>query len=269
MPTATLPAAEPDPTVTAPFPGAASNGSTDSTAEVDALRPTDPTLAVPTDPTVDVPSGAPTQSIEVPSAPVPSAPVPSTQVASRSGETMVFQAIPDEDPGSRVAWVIGVAVLALLTAGAYLPAWDRYVGYNSTSGASGSFTLGDAWNGPWQIVLGNLIVAAFLVIVLVTAIMFRNRAVGAALGLSSLLVLGTQFVSAVIQVDEPVPSSLQAANIVYTVKLTAWFAVDVLAAFVLVAVLLIWATARAVQENSPGTVARAPDFRSDSIPWVS
>jgi hypothetical protein len=220
----------------------------DHTREVQALEPSDPTLAVA----------------------VPDAALPASALTSpRSGDTMAMLAIPDEDPTSRTAWTVGAVLLALAAAGFFLPAWDHYDWVSTSSGRSGGFSLGNAFSNPWQVTIGNVVCAVALAAVPIIAIRMHNRAVAAALAIGGLAVLASQFVGAVIQVDQPAPASLSTPGVDFTVRLTAWFTLDALAAFLLLAVFLVRATIRVAQENSPGTLPSAPDFRSRSIPWPS
>ncbi|HLI53672.1 MAG TPA: hypothetical protein VKU88_05055, partial [Acidimicrobiales bacterium] len=88
----------------------------------------------------------------------------------------------------------------------------------------------------------------------------RDRGVAAAASVGSLLVLATQLVAAVVQVDEPVPpaelgvSPAQAGQLGLhiSMQLTGWFTLDALAAYALFAAVMIWATLRAAPEESPG-----------------
>ena len=172
------------------------------------------------------------------------------------------------------AWTALVAVLALAVAGAFLPAWDHFVGYSSTTGRSTTFSLGDAFSGPWQVVAGNVISAIALAAVPIAAVQMRNRAAGAAAVAGGLIVLGAQFTAAVVQVGQPVSPSIvgltqsqaDALGLTLGMKLTAWFTLDALAAFALFAVIMVWAFARLVQENSAGVEPTAPDFRREAMP---
>jgi hypothetical protein len=181
---------------------------------------------------------------------------------------------PPEPALTGKTWTALVAVLALAVAGAFLPAWDHFVGYSSTTGRSTSFSLGNAFSGPWQVVAGNVISAVALAAVPIAAVQLRNRAAGAAAVAGSLIVLGAQFTAAVVQVGQPVSPSIigltqsqaDALGLTLSMKLTAWFTVDALAAFALFAVIMVWAFARLVQENSAGVEPSAPDFRREAMP---
>jgi hypothetical protein len=134
-----------------------------------------------------------------------------------------------------------VVLLALATAGAFLPAWDHYSGVATASGRVVSFNLGDAFSGPWQVVIGTVFVAVVLVAVPVLATRMRSRAVGATLVAGSLIVLATQFTSALVQVDNTVPPSVAGLSpsqanqlgLHLHMTLTSWFTLDLLAAFAL------------------------------------
>jgi hypothetical protein len=220
----------------------------DQTVEVPTVEPTDPTLV----------------------AVVPAVTWPTTSSLSpRSGDTMALASIPEEDPTSRSAWTIGVILLALATAGFFLPAWDHYEWVNTSSGRSGGFSLGNAFSNPWQVTLGNVLCAAALAAVPIAALRLRNRAAGAALAIGGLAVLASQFVSAVMDLDQPTPASIATPGIDFTVRLTAWFTLDVLAAFLLLAAFLVGATLRGAHDNSLRALPNTSDFRGHSIPWPS
>jgi hypothetical protein len=240
---------------------AGTSSPVDVTTEMASLQPGDPTHAVA------IPDL--TRSTEV---------LDPTLVA-QSGDTGLLDAIPEEDPGGRAAWTLGVGVLAAAMAGAFLMAWDHYYGVAASTGTAKGFNLGYAFDRtlPWEAMAGNAICGAALFLVPVIAIRLRNRAAGAAMAAGCLVVLATQFVSAVIGIDLPVPlaffglSQSQAAQIGFesSARLTGWFTVDALVAFALFVAFMAWSTLRVVQENSPTTLPSAPDFRRDSIAWPS
>jgi hypothetical protein len=208
-------------------------------------------------------------------APAQAEATPALPLAAAAAEAPIGTAIPDtdEDPHERAAWTVLVAILAALVAGAFLPAWDHAVALSTATGQSVTKSLGNAFSGPWQQVVGTVIAAVALFAVPVVAIRLRNKAVGAAVAIGGLLVLASQLVSAVVQVDEAVPpadfgiSPTQAHDLglSLSLKLTGWFTVDALAAYALFAAVLVWATLRLVQDSSPGTLPNAPAPRSEAM----
>jgi hypothetical protein len=122
--------------------------------------------------------------------------------------------------------------------------------------------------------------ALALLVVPLVAVRMRNKAVGAAAVCGGLLVLAGQLLSAVLLVDEPVPSYLfgltpsqaQQLGLVFSFRLTDWFTVDALAALALFGTVMIWSTLRiepARQNpyaNSPDGTRTAPFARSSAIP---
>lgn len=179
--------------------------------------------------------------------------------------------------GSREAWSLWVTVLALAVAGAFLPPWDTYRAVSSVSGRSLTRNLGNAFSNPWQIITGDVLVSCAVLIVPVVAIRLRNRHIGAAAVVGMLLVLATQLVSAVVQVDLPVTADQLGINsgaaaqlgLSFSLHLSGWFVLEAVAAFGLFAAVMVWATLRVIHESSPGTLPRAPEARSDAIPWMS
>ena len=164
-----------------------------------------------------------------------------------------------------------VALLALATAGAFLPAWDHYAGTATATGRQVSFNLGDAFSGPWQVIIGAALTAVVLVIIPVVAIRMRSRATGAALVAGSLIVLASQFTSAVVQVDNAVPPSVaglsgaQASQLGLQLHmtLTGWFTFDLLAAFALFVAVMVVAHIREVRQDASSWESwpTAPDRR--------
>jgi hypothetical protein len=151
-----------------------------------------------------------------------------------------------------------IALLALATAGAFLPAWDHYAGIATATGRDVSFNLGDAFAGPWQVVIGTALTAVALVVIPVVAIRMRSRVTGAALVAGSLIVLASQFTSAVVQVDRAVPPSVaglsgaQASRLGLQLHmtLTGWFTFDLLAAFALFVTIMVVAHVREVRPDA-------------------
>jgi hypothetical protein len=178
------------------------------------------------------------------------------------------------DPAlSPILWTLLLGLLGLITALCFLPAWDHYVGVTS-AGRTFSFNLGNAFSGPWQIVLGNVLVALAIVAIPIAGSRLRDRGAAAAAVGGSLIVLGSQFVSAVVQVDQPVtitaiPARYLELGTQFGIKLTGWFTIDVLAAFGLFAAVMVWATSRVVYANSRGTLPKAPEVRSEAMPSAS
>ena len=172
-----------------------------------------------------------------------------------------------------------VALLALVTAGAFLPAWDRYVGLVTTTGRTVSFNLGNAFSGPWPLVLGNVLVALALVAVPIVASRLRDRTRG---GLrrwwvrcwcwprSSPPPSCRSISRSRPSVAGLTPAQAAQLGLQLHMSLTGWFTLDVLAAYGLfVAVMVIgYLRPATVQENSAGTWATAPEARSAaSLPW--
>lgn len=265
---------------TEPGPAAEPGGPEEPvTGRTGAGSPEEPTAEMATgDPTAAVPAqDAPTVSMETASQSAdPAGGLPAPQ----GGDTSMLPILPEEeeDPHERLAWSALVVVLALVVAGAFLPAWDHATAVSTQTGQSVTRDLGNAFKGqPWQQVVGTVLAAVALLVVPVVAIRLRNKAVGAAATVGSLLVLTSQFVAAVVQVDQPVPpsdfgingSQVHDLGLQLSLKLTGWFTLDALAAYALFATVMVWATLRVVHENSAGTAPSAPDRRSAAMPFAS
>ena len=168
------------------------------------------------------------------------------------------------DPHERTAWTLLAVVLAVLVAGTFLPPWDHGVAVYTATGRTVSQNLGNAFKAPWQEMLGSVLTAVALLVIPIVAIRMRNRAAGAAAAVGTLLVLSSQFVSAIVQVDDPASAfgitSAQARNlgVQLSMKLTGWFVVDAIAAYALFAAVMVWATLKHPHENSAGTAPTTP-----------
>jgi hypothetical protein len=180
-------------------------------------------------------------------------------------EPVAADATPAEDPHERMAWTLLVVILAAIVAGAFLPPWDHGVALSVASGRAITRNLGNAFDAPWQEVLGSVLTALALLAVPIFAIRMRNRAAGAALAIGALLVLASQFVAAIVQVDDPAstfgisPAQARNLGLELSLRLTGWFTVDALAAYALFATVMVWATLRHPdQENSAGTPPSTP-----------
>jgi hypothetical protein len=196
-------------------------------------------------------------------------------VAARSpiSDTAGVTAEPADGRYDRTAgWITAVGVLGVAAAALYLPPWDHYVLTATVSGEVRKINLGNGLSGPWPVVLGNLIVAGAIFAAALVAILLRHRRVGAALVVGSLVALGSQMASAVIQVDQPVsPAAVGLAEgtarelgVVINVSLTSWFALDALAALVLLATVTVWAVARVVRGDT-STVSPAPPVAATTV----
>ncbi len=251
-----------------------------SQTDVEGVGPTtvatvdssDSTLALPVEVAAAVDSGDSTDALPV-----------EVAAAVDSGDST--DALPvaaavgsGEGPPERsLHWTVLLGILGLATAGAFIPSWDHYVAVVGSTGQSFSSNVGYAFSGRWEEILGNVLVVMALAAVPIAASRWRNRAAGAAAVAGALMVLASQLVSAVVQVDQAVPSSAfgltprqySQYGVRAGVKLTGWYTMDALAAFALFAAVMVWATGRVVHENSPGTLPNAPELRSEAIPLSS
>jgi hypothetical protein len=212
------------------------------------------------------PDSSPTWSGEAgsPTAPVPTAggigpdpTEPMTATAASPGAGWPTAGSP------AAGLMVVVAFLALATAGAFLPAWDHYSGVVTTTGRTVSFNLGNAFSGPWQVVIGTVCVAVALAVIPLLATRLHRRDVGAAVVAGSLVVLATQFIAAVFQVDRAVPPSVAGLSpaqanqlgLQLHMTLTGWFTFDLLAGFLLFVAAMVFGHIREVRSE---TGARSP-----------
>jgi hypothetical protein len=192
------------------------------------------------------------------------------------GATQVAPVIAESDtlaPSYRRAGVLLMAVLAAATAGAFLPAWDHYTGVETATGRAVGFSAGNAFSAPWQVVVGTVLVAVAILVLPILGSRLRARPVAAAVVAGSLIVLASQFVDAIVQLDQPIPSSIispgeaNQLGLQLHMRLTGWFTLDLLVAFALFAVAMVLGhirllPARAEHHTSPaGTWPGGPDPR--------
>jgi hypothetical protein len=176
-------------------------------------------------------------------------------------------------PSYRRAGVVLVAVLAAATAGAFLPAWDHYTGVVTTTGRAVGFSAGNAFSAPWQVVVGTVLVAVAILVLPILVSRLKARPVAAAVVAGSLIVLASQFVDAIVQLDQPIPPSIispgQASQLGLQLHmgLTGWFTVDLIVAFALFAVTMVLGHLRVVpapaehRATPVGTWPSGPDPR--------
>jgi hypothetical protein len=216
----------------------------------------------------------PDATAPLPAGPVarPPGPDATAPLPAESGTTAFPNVALTGTPFAGAAPTVLVGLLALATAGAFLPAWDHYAGVATSTGRAVSFNLGDAFTGPWQVVIGTVLVAAALVVIPLLATRMRSRAAGAALVAGALIVLATQFTAALVQVDHAVPPSLAGLSAAQAnqlglhlrMTLTGWFTFDLLAAFALFVTAMVIGHVREVPgetssvESWPGSPYAAP-----------
>ena len=184
---------------------------------------------------------------------------------------------PPKSGFNRWGAAAAIGVLSAATAGLFLPSWDHYTGISSVSGRVVSFNLGNAFAEPWQIVVGNVLSALAIVLVpiLAATVMWKDRRAAVAATGGVLGMLGAQFLSAVVQVDEAVPPSIAGLSapqarqlgLTLSLKLTGWFALDaILALALLVTVVVVCAATTHAAEGSRTRVGRALDAPSTASP---
>jgi hypothetical protein len=172
--------------------------------------------------------------------------------------------------------VAAIGVLSVATAGFFLPAWDHYMGVSTTAGRAVSFNLGNAFAEPWQIVIGNVLSALAIaaVPILAAVFMWRDRRAAVAATSAVLTVLAAQFVSAVIQVDQAVPPSIAGLSgaqarqlgLTLSLRLTGWFALDMIAALALLVVTVVVAAAKAPPEAATSPLPAGIDGPRPAYP---
>jgi hypothetical protein len=215
----------------------------------------------------------PVGSTESPSSPVGAAGASQSSTAVLEGPPFPVSASAPARPEG-IGPTVLVALLALATAGAFLPAWDHYTGLATTTGRTVSFSLGNAFSGPWQVVIGTVLVAVAIVALPILAVRMPVRAAGAALAAGALIVLAAQLTAAVVQVDHRVSPSVAGLSTTQAnqlglqlrMHLTGWFTFDLLAAFALFVAVMVFAHARETQMHSSPTAAWPAAPRAQQAP---
>jgi hypothetical protein len=114
-------------------------------------------------------------------------------------------------PRSRAAAAgpLTLLVLAALgTAAAFTPSWDSYTLVAAATGATQTYTLGDAFANPGPVIAGNVAVMVALVAVAVVAALWRPVKNGAVLLAGAIVPMIAQAISALIQISEPTSPAL-------------------------------------------------------------
>ena len=178
--------------------------------------------------------------------------------------------LPDPPKSGFNRWgVVAVTgALSVATAGLFLPSWDHYTGVSAVTGRAVSFNLGNAFAEPWQVVLGNLLSALAIAAVPIGAavLMWKDRRAAVAATAAVVGMLGAQFLSAVIQVDQSVPPSIAGLSVpqarqlglTLSLKLTGWFALDALLALALLVATVVAAAAKSPSAETSPNPAPAP-----------
>jgi hypothetical protein len=108
-------------------------------------------------------------------------------------------------PSSRdIASILTVVVPAVGVAITFAPSWDHYT-LSTSSGASQSITVGNAFSNPAALISGNLIVMVALVAIVVVVALWRPVVLGAALLAGAIIPMVAQAVSAFVQLGETTP----------------------------------------------------------------
>lgn len=134
-------------------------------------------------------------------------------LACTAGATLAFQ--PGSGDGPRrpravppgPALTLAVAGFAALGAAiAFAPSWDSYT-LRTPAGLVHYVTAGNAFANPAAVIAGDVAVMVTLVVVAVTAALWRPARLGVALLAGAVIPMVAQAISALIQVAEPISSS--------------------------------------------------------------
>ena len=93
---------------------------------------------------------------------------------------------------------LALTLAALGAAASFAPSWDSFTLHTST-GATSSLTLGNAFSNPGAVIAGNLVAMIAIVAVVVVAALWRPTLAGAALLAGAVITLAAQAISALVQ----------------------------------------------------------------------
>ena len=107
-------------------------------------------------------------------------------------------------PAWRRPFLVGVAaVLSIGLAVSFAPAWDSYHLFAAATGQTTSLTAGNAFANPAPVIAANLVIMILMVVLTILAVLWEPMLVGAALLAGTLVALGSQIVSAIVQLGTP------------------------------------------------------------------
>ena len=171
-------------------------------------------------------------------------------LACTAGFTLAFGSRPADGPRrprGRPTGPIVILTLALLAAvgaaAAFAPSWDSFT-LRTSAGLTQSLTAGNAFANPAPVIAGDVAVMVALVVVVVTAVLWRPIRLGAALLAGAVIPMAAQVISALVQISEPVSpaqfgiSPAQAAQAGLTISTGVTPAFWIYCAFVVALVVL-------------------------------
>jgi hypothetical protein len=98
--------------------------------------------------------------------------------------------------------LVALVLAAVGAAIAFAPAWDRFT-LRTANGVTDVVTAGNAFANPAPVIVGNVLVMAAVVAVVIVAALWRPMRVGAALAAGVIVPMAAQALSAVVQIHGP------------------------------------------------------------------
>jgi hypothetical protein len=130
-------------------------------------------------------------------------------LACTAGSTLAFgfrSAGAPRRPQARATGPIVLLTLAVLAAvgaaAAFAPSWDSYT-LRTSAGLTQSLTAGNSFANPAPAIAGDVAVMVALVVVVVTAVLWRPIRLGAALLAGAVIPMAAQVISALVQIGQP------------------------------------------------------------------
>jgi hypothetical protein len=190
-------------------------------------------------------------------------------LASRLGRPSSHDIVP----------VVTLMLAAVGAAIAFAPSWDRFT-LLTAAGASQTITEGNAFANPVPVIIGDVLVMAALVAVVVVAALWRPTRLGAALAAGAIIPMVAQAISAIVQLSGPTSplqfgiSQAQAAQLGLTIGagLTPifWVFCAFLATLILLCVWMLLAPGSAASDPAvPHSAAPYPATPYPATPYVA
>lgn len=171
---------------------------------------------------------------------------------------------PERQPRS-----VLTVLVALLATATFVPSWDRFTAFATRTGASVSWTQGNVFHNPAGIMAGDLVAALAIVALPAIAAFWAPLEVGAWAIAGVFVALGSEVLSAAVQVRGGVTSALlqeltrdigltpaqaDALGVHFSISLTGWWTADA-AATVALGALALWAAVDARRPEPEGATS--------------
>jgi hypothetical protein len=114
---------------------------------------------------------------------------------------------PTRPRGPELVAFLSLLLSAIGAAAAFAPAWDSYI-LQTSAGTTESITAGNIFSNPGAVIAGNVVTMAAIVLVVITAALWRPILHGSFLLAGAIIALTAQAISALVQVGEHTSPSM-------------------------------------------------------------